>query len=290
MKKALFSLVLYILLAMPAARAQESSLFGPLQRGERAALLLVHFGTSHDDTRSRTIDAINAKAREAFPDLEVREAWTSPTVIRILKKRGIVRQTPAEALQQLRKEGFTHIAIQATLLLEGAETESLRRVVAQQKGFKEVRIGKPLLYSVKDCRRVTEILAARHADAIGRRDHVVFVGHGSNTPANATYSQLDHLFTADGYPNCHVATIEGYPTLRTVKERLKSLKARRVRLVPLLFVAGNHAKNDIAGQWKEDLESEGLQVDCRLEGLGEIPEIQDLYLSHIRTADALTLN
>ena len=47
----------------------------------------------------------------------------------------------------------------------------------------------------------------------------------------------------------------------------------------------NHAKNDIAGEWKEALEKEGLQVDCRLEGLGEIPEIQDLYLSHIRSAE-----
>ena len=285
MRKALFSLLFCMLLAMPAARARENSLFGPLQRGERAALLMVHFGTSHDDTRERTIDAVNARAREAFPDLEVREAWTSPTIIRILKKRGIVRQTPAEVLQQLRKEGYTHIVIQATLLLEGAETESLRHVVARQKGFKEVRIGKPLLYSVKDCRQVTEILAARHADAVGRRNHVVFVGHGSYTPATATYSQLDHLFTADGHPNCHVATIEGYPTLRTLKERLKSLKARRVRLVPLLFVAGDHARNDIAGEWKEALEKEGLQVDCRLEGLGEIPEIQDLYISHIRSAE-----
>ena len=61
MRKALFSLLFCMLLAMPAARARENSLFGPLQRGERAALLLVHFGTSHDDTRERTIDAINAK-------------------------------------------------------------------------------------------------------------------------------------------------------------------------------------------------------------------------------------
>ena len=51
---------------------------------------------------------------------------------------------------------------------------------------------------------------------------------------------------------------------------------RRVRLVPLLFVAGDHARNDIAGEWKEALEKEGL---------GEIPEIQDLYLSHIRAAE-----
>jgi sirohydrochlorin cobaltochelatase len=64
--------------------------------------------------------------------------------------------------------------------------------------------------------------------------------------------------------------------------RLKAAGARRVTLVPLLFVAGDHANNDIAVDWKEALEGEGLQVDCRLEGLGEIPEIQDIYIEHIR--------
>ena len=108
------------------------------------------------------------------------------------------------------------------------------------------------------------------------------MGHGTYTPATATYSQIDYLFTAQGQPLFHVATIEGYPTFDTMLARLKAVKARRVTLVPLLFVAGDHASNDIAVDWKEALEKEGLQVDCRLEGLGEIPEIQDIYIEHIR--------
>ena len=38
-----------------------------MKPGEKAALLMVHFGTTYDETRTHTIDAINAKAREAFP-------------------------------------------------------------------------------------------------------------------------------------------------------------------------------------------------------------------------------
>ncbi len=252
---------------------------------EKAALLMVHFGTTYDETRGKTIDAINEKARASFPELTVREAYTSRIVIRKLKERGIEKLTPLEALIRLRADGFTRVIVQSTTLLDGAEMESLRRDVASVEGFfEEVRVGTPLLYSVDDCARVCEILTGRHADAADAKQkaHVVFVGHGTYTPATATYSQIDYLFTAQGQPLFHVATIEGYPTFDTMLARLKAAKARRVTLVPLLFVAGDHASNDIAVDWKEALEKEGLQVDCRLEGLGEIPEIQDIYIEHIR--------
>lgn len=251
----------------------------------KTALLMVHFGTTYDETRSKTIDAINAKAAQTFPELTLREAYTSRIVIRRLKERGIVRETPLDALLRLRADGFTHVIVQSTTLLEGAEMESLRREVANVEGFfEDIRVGAPLLYDVADCAKVAEILAARHADATDARKkaHVVLVGHGTYTPATATYSQMDYLFSAQGNPLFHVATLEGYPTFETMLARLKAAGARRVTLVPLLFVAGDHVTNDIAVDWKEALEAEGLQVDCRLEGLGEIPEIQDIYLDHIR--------
>lgn len=251
----------------------------------KTALLMVHFGTTYDETRSKTIDAINAKAAQTFPELTLREAYTSRIVIRRLKERGIVRETPLDALLRLRADGFTHVIVQSTTLLEGAEMESLRREVASVEGFfEDIRVGAPLLYDVADCAKVAEILAARHADATDARKkaHVVLVGHGTYTPATATYSQMDYLFSAKGNPLFHVATLEGYPTFETMLARLKAAGARRVTLVPLLFVAGDHVTNDIAVDWKQALEAEGLQVDCRLEGLGEIPEIQDIYLDHIR--------
>ena len=281
--RSFFFLFGLILLATAGLSAQ--NLTTSMQPGDKAALLMVHFGTTYDETRTKTIDAINAKAAEAFPELTLREAYTSRIVIRRLKARGIEKPTPLDALLQLRAEGFTHVIVQSTTLLEGAEMESLHRDVASVEGFfKEIRVGAPLLYDVADCQKVVDILGARHGAAADARQkaHVVLVGHGTYTPATATYSQIDYMFTTQGHPLFHVATIEGYPTFDTMLERLKAAKARRVTLVPFLFVAGDHASNDIAVDWKEALEAEGLQVDCRLEGLGEIPEIQDIYIDHIR--------
>lgn len=289
MKKTILT-ILTLSAFIVAVRAHDDNylhkdLAASMEPGDKAALLLVHFGTTYDDTRVKTIDAINAKAGEGFPELTVREAWTSRIIIRRLKSRGIEKRTPFEALLQLRLEGFTHVVVQSTTLLDGAEMESLRRDVADVASFfKEIRVGTPLLYSVEDCEKVADILVSRHQAAANhkKKAHVVFVGHGTHTPANATYSQMDHLMKAGNRGPFHVTTLEGYPNFETTLAELKAEGARKVTLVPLMLVAGDHARNDISGEWKEALEAEGLQVECILEGLGEIPAIQDIYIQHLR--------
>lgn len=68
---------------------EASDMLASMQPGDKAALLMVHFGTTYDNTRALTIDAINLKAKEAFKGMEVREAYTSRIVARRLKARGI---------------------------------------------------------------------------------------------------------------------------------------------------------------------------------------------------------
>jgi len=256
-----------------------SDFLASMKPGDKAALLMVHFGTSFDETRALTIDAINAKAVATFPELEVREAYTSRIVIRRLKERGIEKNNPLDALLKLRGDGFTHVIVQSSNIIEGIEMESLRRDVATVLPFfTEVRVGTPVLYSVEDCEALVAVLEKCKPE----NGDTVFVGHGTYTPATATYAQLDYMMKARGNKDFYVGTVEGYPTLETVLAQLKANKAKRATLVPLMFVAGDHAQNDIAGDWKESLEAAGLKVDVRMEGLGQIPEVQDLFIEHIR--------
>ena len=182
------------------------------EKASRCAILMVHFGTTFDDTRAVTIDALNVRVREAFPDFTVAEAYTSRIIIDRLKKRGIEKHTP---------------------------------------------VGLSFLFSVEDGEKTVGILAFKYTAASEGKSHVVMVGHGTSTSANAMYSQVDYMFGAGGYPNIHVATVEGYPTYETTLAKLKVSGAREVALVPFMFVAGDHARNDIAGEWKENLEKAG---------------------------------
>lgn len=266
---------------------EHSDMLASMKPGDKAALLMVHFGTTHDDTRAATIEAINGKAQTAFPKLKFQEAYTSRIIIRRLKKRGIEKNTPLDALLKLRGEGYTHIIVQSTNIIDGVEMESLRRdVESVLPFFKEVRVGTPLLYSVEDAEKVVKIMESRFNVPVQAKktakENFVLVGHGTYTPSTAIYSQMDYMLKADGLTNFHVGTIEGYPTFKTMLAQLKAEKAKRVTLVPFMFVAGDHAKNDIAGEWKEMLEKEGFTVKVHLEGLGQIPEIQEIFIEHIR--------
>ena len=247
------------------------------------AVLMVHFGTTYDDTRAKTIDAINAKVKKEFPGLAFTEAYTSKIVMARLEKRGIRKESPTDALLRLRGEGHRRILIQPSYIIDGIEMERLCKETDNLRPFFDsLTIGTPLLHSVEDAEQVCNILAGRHPADTKKREHVLFVGHGTESPATALYSQLDYVMHAQGHPNHHVATIEGYPTLETAIREMKQMKCRRVTLVPLLFVAGDHANNDIAVEWKQQLEEQGFSVDLHIEGLGEVPEIQDQYIHKMK--------
>jgi len=243
------------------------------------ALLMVHFGTTYDETRAKTIDAINEKAVKAFPQLKVREAYTSRIVMKHLAQRGIRKDTPVDALLKLRSEGIKTVKVQPSYIIDGIEMDRLRQDVEQVRPFFDsIWVSTPLLYSVEDAEKVCDILVNRHPADSKKREHVLFIGHGTEGPATALYSQLDYMLRANGHSNYHVATIEGYPTQATALAQIKAMKGKKVTLVPLLFVAGDHANNDISVEWKEAFEKEGLAVDVKLEGLGEVPEIQEMYI------------
>ena len=271
MKYVYYYISLLVLLCSVNCRAQDTS------------ILMVHFGTTYDDTRQKTIEAINEKARTAFPQMKVSEAYTSRIVMNRLNKRGIKKDTPVDALLRLRGEGFRHVIIQPSYVIDGIEMDRLRKEIEQVRPFFDsISVGTPLLYNVEDAEKVCKVLVNRHSANAKKREHVLFIGHGTEGPATALYSQLDYMLHANGHANYHVATIEGYPTQDTAVAQIKAMKGRKVILVPLLFVAGDHANNDISVEWKETLEKEGLTVDVRLEGLGEVPEIQDLYIKRIK--------
>lgn len=285
MIKQTFFLILFLFITQlgfaNGTHYQKSDFFATMQPGDKAALLMVHFGTTHDDTRELTINAINQKAQAMFPNLDMREAYTSRIIIHRLKQRGMEKLTPLEMLKQLHKDGYTHVIIQSSNIIDGIEMESLRQDVHEvEKDFKEIRIGKPLLYGKEDYEQVIDALMP----SLPAQGAIVLVGHGTYTPITAAYTMVDYILKAKGYTHAHVGTIEGYPAFEDALRMLKAGQEKTVTLVPFMFVAGEHAKNDIAVDWKNDLEAEGYTVNVYAKGLGENPAIQDLFIERIKFA------
>ena len=252
---------------------------------EKTGILLVHYGTSNDKSRAQTIDKLNSRVAETFPDCAVVEAYSAPSVIKTLAKRGIKKLYVSQALDSLKALGCNKLVVQSTMLLDGVMTEMLRTEVGKVKNdFRAVSVVRPLLYSVDDCRTMIEMLTKSllaDKSVATKKSQVVLVGHGSDSPANAMYSQIDYLLKVEGKSSWHVGTIEGFPKIENVEQQLKNSKNKNVILVPLLYIAGNHQKEDIDGVWKTQLQTKGYHVDVFGKGIGEMTEIQNMIIGKI---------
>ena len=252
---------------------------------EKTGILLVHYGTSNDKSRAQTIDKLNSRVAETFPDCAVVEAYSAPSVIKTLAKRGIKKLYISQALDSLKALGCNKLVVQSTMLLDGVMTEMLRTEVVKVKNdFRAVSVVRPLLYSVDDCRTMIEMLTKSllaDKSVATKKSQVVLVGHGSDSPANAMYSQIDYLLKAEGKSSWHVGTIEGFPKRENVEQQLKNSKNKNVILVPLLYIAGNHQKEDIDVVWKTQLQTKGYHVDVFGKGIGEMTEIQNMIIGKI---------
>ncbi len=250
-----------------------------LEENDKLGILAVHFGSTHEDTREKCIDKLNKEISDKFPNYIFLDAYSSRIVINKLAKEGIKKYTPEQAMDILREQGCTHLVVQSSHIIDGVEMESLRHDIKLNKDkFKEIRIGTPLLYTPDDH---YDLISAIESQLPEKEGSVVLIGHGTYTPATATYAMLDYILKINGKQNWHVGTIEGYPTIDQVLAKLDSQKNKRVLLAPLMFVAGEHAKNDIAIEWKQALEDKGYEVDIYMNGLGENKYVRDIYISHI---------
>lgn len=250
-----------------------------MTKNDKLSFLIVHFGTTFDDTRAKTIDALNSDAKNKFSDFKVVEAYTSRIIMRRLKSRNILKDNPAEAIDKLEKEGYTYLIVQSSNIIPGIEFKTLEKQIELYKNkFKDIRIGAPLLGENENYKKVLTILKKDIGD-LEDNEGVVLVGHGTRDSANSTYACVDYAAKDLGLP-FYVGTIEGYPTIDNVIKNLKKDNIKKVILTPFMFVAGDHANNDIAVDWKEKLEKNGFIVINRIKGLGEIKEIRELMIKN----------
>ncbi|MFA6807823.1 MAG: sirohydrochlorin cobaltochelatase [Eubacteriales bacterium] len=253
----------------------------------KKAILVVSFGTSYADTREVTIEAVENKVADTFKDYEMRRAFTSDTIIKILKDRdGIEVDNPQVALEKLKSEGFSEVVVQPLHVICGEEFESLTEDVEKFKtDFDKLVIGRPILTTAEDYKIAAEALKTQLPE-LKEGEAVVLMGHGTSHPANAAYACFQYVLDDLGIENVFVGTVEGYPDLNNVIKLLKENDIDTVTLMPFMVVAGDHANNDMAGDeedsWKTLLKKEGFIVNAYLHGLGENKAVQDIYIQHVK--------
>lgn len=249
------------------------------------ALFMVHFGTTHDDTRELTINKMNKKFATEFKEYDLFEAYTSRMILKKLKDRNIIKEYPLKTLEILKEQGYENIIVQSSHIIPGIEYENLLEELASyQNVFKSIKIGKPLLYNVDDYRKVVLALQDEYVPK-NKKEALVLVCHGTDSPVGAAYAMIEYVFDEFGHENVYVVSTKEYPLMDILIKKLKKDGIEEVTMAPFMFVAGEHAKNDMAIDYKEELEENGFKVNkVILKGLGEFDAIENIFLEHLKRA------
>ncbi|PWC19084.1 sirohydrochlorin cobaltochelatase [Brenneria roseae subsp. roseae] len=254
----------------------------------KKALLIISFGTSYQHTRQKNIDACEQHLAAHCRDRDLFRAFTSEMIIRKLRNRdGLLIDNPRQALQRLADEGYQDVAVQSLHVINGDEYE---KVVSEARAFsgrfQRLVLGVPLLSRFADYQQLMTALEAQ-MPPLNADERVVFMGHGASHHAFSAYACLDHLMTARNFPAL-VGAVESYPEIDHIIGRLQQQGIRKVHLMPLMLVAGDHAINDMASDdadsWKSQLEAAGIATQSWLQGLGENPLIRDMFSRHLDAA------
>ncbi|MFL0194681.1 sirohydrochlorin cobaltochelatase [Clostridium sp. WILCCON 0269] len=263
----------------------------------KKAILVVSFGTTYESTRKLTIDVIEDKIRKRFSDYEIRRAFTAYKIINVLKTRDkVIVDTPGEALEKLKNEDFEKVIVQPLHIIPGEEYEFIARIVQKyNKSFKEIKIGRPVLFYKGINEEIPDdydVMVTAIKKILPKDTLSILMGHGSTHWANACYSCLQLVLRENGFNSCFIANVEGYPDFNNVVQHINKNfvfnkeSDKKITLIPLMLVAGNHALVDMAGEeeesWKNILMRLGFNVETYIHGLGEIEEFQNIYIEHIQ--------
>jgi len=257
--------------------------------------LLVAFGTSMPSAKV-ALDDLEKVYKQAYGKKgPLLMAYTSDIIRNKLAKQGKPVLSVFAAMNALAEKGVTELTIQSFHVVPAQEYSQLERIVIKNltkfpNRFTSVKVGNPLLVSKQDLDEVIAAVLASLPKDRKANEAVVLMGHGNNHGPG----DLILLATANAFQEADskvwLATVEGAVSFDKVLPALKAAKVERVWLLPFMVVAGDHANNDLAGpdadSWASQIQAAGMQARPHLVGLGQVKDIQNIFLRH--TKDAIT--
>jgi len=289
------------------------------KKKQTQAVVIAAFGTTVPEALPGILN-IRDRIQQQYPNTEIRIAFTSNMIRAIwhnrqkdadyIKKNPAVPQDilavqgPLATIANLQDEGFTTILVQPTHVTLGEEyldlvsyvqgLNSIRTIKEKTQPFKQLVIGRPALGTMgdnhpypQDIELVAKSLSADIDQAVKSDSALVYMGHGNDYfPSGGAYLQfVDTMNRLNPRVKSYIGTVEGFPALDHVIQQLKRDKVQKVLLKPFMTVAGDHAKNDMAGpeaeSWKSILSKEGFEVTPVLQGMGEVDSFADVFVHHL---------
>lgn len=298
-----------VLLASPLARAYE-------REPQKTAIVLAAFGTTEVEALESILN-VEKKVKAAFPNHDVHLAFTSNIIRDVWHKRadeaafkkknpGLERlytiANPLTVMALIQEDGSRAILVQSLHITNGSEYGDLKNIVTQLAGIDALQESKkPFPYlslggsalgdgSQANLDRAARALSPLVDLAKADNSALVLMGHGNEHLDVRSYRDFAALMNKMyNYP-IFLGLVEGSPDYEAVLADLKKAKVKNVLLAPFMLVAGDHAKNDLAGDeedsWATQLKAAGFGVKTHVKGLGLIDGWADIYIERLKALEA----
>lgn len=278
LRSGLLALLLSLCLALPALAAQKEG------------LLLVAFGTSVPEAQP-ALTAIDEEFKAAFPHSPVVWAYTSSIIRAKLAKKGLHIGDVAAGLEELARQKADVVRVQSLHVLAGEEFSEMERqlvswLARHPDSFKAVYLGRPLLESRQDAEDVRRAVLGATEGKRRPGELLALMGHGQSRGRGDMVIEGMRAVLADADDLAVLATVEGSHGFDQVLAAIKTSRASVIWLQPFMVVAGDHARNDLAGDgpdsWAAQIRALGLTPRPVLTGLGELPGVRAVFVRHAR--------
>lgn len=240
-------------------------------------IILAAFGSSK--AAKESYETFQQKVQSTFPAHPVYSTITSRTVA---GRSSAPYPHPADLLTKLEHQGIKKAVVQSLHLLPAHDFHSFVKTIRQSSIT--TAIGAPLLTSEDDFKLAAKAILA--FDRPAPSTAVLVLGHGTSHPCWAMYASFEKMIQEKLGQQGFFAVIEKSPNSDHIPQRIKDSGFQQVLIVPFFFLLGLHFKRDIMGDdetsWKNRLLNLGLGVSVIEQGIGEIEDIQEIFINHLR--------
>lgn len=196
-------------------------------------------------------------------------------------KKSPVDRTAAE---RAKRAGAESLYAVMTHMIPGREYQkAVEQLEKCRKEFQEIYAASPVLGREEDCGALIPVL--REILGLEESREYILMGHGTDDAANIRYVQMNEAVENAGLPRLRIASVESRPDLEDAMRALAQKREKgKVLVHPFLVVAGDHARNDMAGtddSYVTRLQEAGYEVEAVVKGLGEYAQFRKIYADRL---------
>lgn len=308
-----FLLALTMTALAPAGTAYE-------RPDNRPAIVLAAFGASEVEAVQSILN-IEKRVAAAFPGYDVHLAFTSNIIRNIWHKRAkdaaFRRENPdipdaiydinnvLTTLAKIQEDGARLVLVQSLHITDGEEYQDLANLVSALENYKTMKpvlhpfpwigVGEPALGlgdgQNRYLERAAEAIAPLYRKVWDKGAALVLMGHGNEHLDQEVFAKFQKVLREKYSPYIYIGAVEAKPFPEDIVEEMKKTEGapKSVLVAPLMIVAGDHARNDMAGDeedsWINIFKASGYEAEPYLVGLGSNPSWADIYVEHLKALE-----